>query len=129
ACAPPAGHRRHTVCDLHCAQCGAGLGWKYVAAEEEAQRYKVGKFILETKRVVRGVAWEVGDEVGEGRGSSVASSSSLRAGVVEGEGGEEEVEFDSQDEEECEDLFLGVWTPQVAGRRRRARGFGRVEED
>ncbi|KAF2772523.1 yippee-domain-containing protein [Teratosphaeria nubilosa] len=119
----------HTVSDIHCAQCGAGLGWKYVAAEEEAQRYKVGKFILETKRVVRGVAWEVGDEgVEEGRrrGSLVPlSEGELRGGG----GGDEEVEFDSQDEEECEDLFLGVWTPQLAGRRRRARGFGRGGED
>ena len=34
------------------------LGWKYVSAEEEAQKYKVGMFILETKRVIRSVDWE-----------------------------------------------------------------------
>ena len=34
---------------------------------------------------------------------------------------QEEAEFDSQDEDECEDLFLGVWTPQLAARRRRGR--------
>ncbi|KAF2267438.1 yippee-like protein, partial [Lojkania enalia] len=42
----------HTVSDISCRNCGSVLGWKYVDAEEESQRYKVGKFILETKRVV-----------------------------------------------------------------------------
>lgn len=30
----------------------------------------------------------------------------------------ERVEFDSQDEDECEDLFAGVWSPGLARRRR-----------
>ena len=34
---------------------------------------------------------------------------------------EDETEFDSQDEDECEDLFMGVWTPQLAAKRRRQR--------
>jgi hypothetical protein len=85
------------------------LGWKYVEAAEEGQRYKVGKFILETKRVVKSVGWEgVGEGDVEGEG--------------EGEEGEE-VEFDSQDEDECEDLFSGVWSAQVAARRRKNRAF------
>ncbi|ORY15967.1 Yippee/Mis18, partial [Clohesyomyces aquaticus] len=42
----------HTVSDIKCRGCETVLGWKYVAAEEESQRYKVGKFILETRRVV-----------------------------------------------------------------------------
>jgi hypothetical protein len=83
------------------------LGWKYVAAEEEGQRYKVGKFILETRRVVRSTEWERGDQ---------------GMGEEEGKG---EVEFDSQDEEECEDLFSGIWSPQLARRRRKNRAFGR----
>ena len=103
----------HTVSDISCALCGNGLGWKYVAADEEGQRYKVGKFILETKRVCRGVDWEGG--AGEEE-------------VVGKEGGEE-VEFDSQDEDECEDLFAGVWSPQLARRRRRGRRFGGDEEE
>lgn len=101
----------HTVCDIHCAVCGLGLGWKYVAAEEEGQRYKVGKFILETKRVCRSSNWEEAEggarDVTQGK-----RSSALLAG---------EVEFDSEDEDECEDLFLGVWTPQSAAKRRRAK--------
>jgi hypothetical protein len=82
------------------------LGWKYVDAQEEGQKYKVGKFILETKRVVRGVEWDDVDEadVGEGR-----------------EDKEEEIEFDSQDEDECEDLFSGIWSPVLARRRRKGR--------
>ena len=41
---------------------------------------------------------------------------------------EEEVEFDSQDEDECEDLFMGVWTPQLAAKRRKQKQFGKVDE-
>lgn len=85
------------------------LGWKYVEAEEESQRYKVGKFILETKRVVRGVGWEAVEE----------EEQHARAATE----GDEEVQFDSQDEDECEDLFSGIWSPQLARRRRKNRAF------
>ncbi|PVI01762.1 yippee-domain-containing protein [Periconia macrospinosa] len=77
----------HTVSDISCTGCGQVLGWKYVDAAEESQKYKVGKFILETKRVVRCVAWD-----------------------------------EQPDEDECEDLFAGVWSRKVAIRRRRERG-------
>ncbi|KAK3068346.1 hypothetical protein LTR53_014162 [Teratosphaeriaceae sp. CCFEE 6253] len=125
----------HTVGDISCAQCGTVLGWKYVAAEEEAQRYKVGKFILETKRVCRSSTWENEDDVveaheraeqrrrdssGRRRSSLVPPSELARA--------RDEVEFDSQDEEECEDLFMGVWTPQLAVKRRQAKSFTRIDE-
>ncbi|KAF1983602.1 yippee-domain-containing protein [Aulographum hederae CBS 113979] len=100
----------HTVADITCASCGRDLGWKYVAAEEEAQRYKVGKFILETRRVVRGVFWE-----GHGLSSEDGDEK-----VNE----ERETEFDSDDEDECEDLFAGVWDKEVA-RKRRVGRFGK----
>jgi hypothetical protein len=100
----------HTVSDISCAMCGSVLGWKYVDAEEEGQRYKVGKFILETKRVVKGVDWERGDEEEDIMGAK-------------GEGREEEIQFDSQDEDECEDLFAGIWSPTLARRRRKLRRF------
>ncbi|CRK35816.1 hypothetical protein BN1708_016471, partial [Verticillium longisporum] len=32
----------HVVADITCAVCHAKLGWKYVDAREEAQKYKVG---------------------------------------------------------------------------------------
>lgn len=90
------------------------MGWKYIAAAEEGQRYKVGKFILETKKVCRSSNWE-GEGMGEGMRMSPPPE---RIGLV---AEQEEAEFDSQDEDECEDLFLGVWTPQLAARRRRGR--------
>lgn len=95
--------------DISCRSCGSVLGWKYVEAEEDSQKYKVGKFILETNRVVKGVELEDRD--------------------IEEQGGvkarEEDIEFDSQDEDECEDLFSGIWTPQLARRRRKNKMFGR----
>ena len=117
----------HTVGDISCAQCGSVLGWKYVAAADEAQRYKVGKFILETKKVCRSSTWENEDgderlEVSNGVSGSARRKSSLAMPPEHiGQLAEEEAEFDSQDEDECEDLFMGVWTPQLAARRRRAK--------
>ncbi|KAK8215472.1 yippee zinc-binding/DNA-binding /Mis18, centromere assembly-domain-containing protein, partial [Phyllosticta paracitricarpa] len=98
----------HTVSDISCALCGAVLGWKYVAAEEESQKYKVGKFILETKRVCRGVCWE---NEAEDEDNS----------VIGGDEDDDAIEFDSQDEDECEDLFAGIWSPALARKRRRGR--------
>ena len=84
------------------------LGWKYVHAEEESQKYKIGKFILETKRVVRAAGWDAADDdVEDDVGGAKADAS-----------GEEEIQFDSQDEDECEDLFSGLWTPTLARKRR-----------
>jgi hypothetical protein len=80
------------------------LGWKYVAAEEESQRYKVGKFILETKQITASSCWE-----GPGTGDVDLSGTG---------DAEEDIEFDSQDEDECEDLFAGIWSPGLASRRR-----------
>jgi hypothetical protein len=123
----------HTVSDIHCAQCGSNLGWKYVAAEEESQRYKVGKFILETKRVCKVVRWEGGGDDDESNGDEdpweivgrkeAMPPASAKALLPRGARDlrEDEVEFDSQDEDECEDLFAGVWTPELARKRRRNR--------
>jgi hypothetical protein len=85
------------------------LGWKYVEAREESQKYKVGKFILETKRIRMGVNWENDDDLDDLTPIYEQNDD---------DGGDEEVEFDSQDEDECEDLFGGVWNPQLAKKRR-----------
>lgn len=77
-------------------------------AEEEAQRYKIGKFILETGRVIKGV---------EGWGERDLEADN---GRVE----QDDIQFDSQDEDECEDLFSGIWSPQLALKRREM-GIGR----
>jgi hypothetical protein len=105
----------HTVADVECAGCGTVLGWKYLAADEEAQRYKVGKFILEAGRVVR---WGWGGPL-EGAGGADEDEDERR----EWDGQEGSVVFDSEDEDECEDLFLGVWSEALAKRRRREKAW------
>ena len=102
----------HTVSDVSCAFCGNMLGWKYVDAEEESQRYKVGKFILETKKICTTVSWDDGE----------GTNAKLPPFNFEVEA---DIEFDSQDEDECEDLFAGIWSPSSALKRRRLRRFGR----
>ena len=86
-------------------------------AKESAQKYKIGKYILEMKRVGLGVSWEDADEdelEQEGQGLSME---------VGGKGKEEDgvVVFDSEDEDECEDLFAGVWDAEVVAKRRSRR--------
>ena len=98
------------VADVSCVICHTVLGWKYVDAKEVAQKYKIGKFILEMKRVVQGVSWE--DGVGEGDEEETP-------GREEGEADENDaVVFDEDDSDECEDLFLGVWDAEVVAKRR-----------
>ena len=119
------------MADIVCNTCSTKIGWKYVDAKEEAQRYKIGKYILETERVVTFSSWE--DDVS----SSVAAAAeregsrrdedgsytggSRRQGGAEGdnEDGNEAVEFDSSDEDECDDIFAGTWDAETVARRRR----------
>lgn len=129
---------RHTVGDISCSQCGSVLGWKYVEAEEESQHYKIGKFILETKRVCRSSTWDTADEVDEEglvnvnrrnsyssvrRLSSVAPPSQMPVAREA-----DEIEFDSQDEDECDALFAGGWTPAFAKQHRMKKGLKRLDE-
>ena len=88
------------------------LGWKYDAAEEESQRYKVGKYILETKMICTSSDWEHDDL-------------NLLSTELHEKRSEGTIEFDSQDEDECEDLFAGIWSPSLAMKRRRNKAFGR----
>lgn len=103
----------HTVCDISCAFCGNVLGWKYVSAEEESQRYKVGKFILETKRIAMSSSWESPCNTNQ-----PVSPDHLSSEPSENINRDEHIEFDSQDEDECEDIFAGIWSPSLAMRRR-----------
>jgi hypothetical protein len=119
----------HTVSDISCTVCGSVLGWKYVSAEEESQTYKVGMFILETKRIIQTVDWETDgyvkfpeDSSGKDGGPpslDKRKDSGVDVGTIAGEGGH--TEFDSQDEDECEDLFMGIWSPSLARKRRRTK--------
>lgn len=150
----------HVVADIHCATCGVKIGWKYVDAREQAQKYKVGKFILETERVVLLRTWEdvpvdkindlprhfysssapAGSSPGKDRrrsstfiGGRKSSCSSGEPAYVEEEEEEEdevkssdgeteeEISFDSDDEDECEDIFAGVWDAVTVARRRNSR--------
>jgi hypothetical protein len=108
----------HTVCDLSCVICGSVLGWKYIAAEEESQRYKVGNFILETKRISISSCWDM-----DSTATITSTPSSPSTSPPQAENAD--VEFDSQDEDECEDLFAGIWTPTLATRRRNRKLDGR----
>ena len=118
---------QHTVSDISCAICGSVLGWKYVEASEESQKYKVGKYILETKRIRIGVSWEnngFGDSDEDAYDEIVPLNSSELRNLHDGHHSSSnkkrlvDVEFDSQDEDECEDLFAGVWSPALALKRK-----------
>lgn len=113
----------HTVSDVSCAFCGSILGWKYDGADEESQRYKVGKFILETKKICSSSCWENDGWDEQGRNGLLNyHSRDPQSGTSDWEH-DVLIEFDSQDEDECEDLFSGLWSPGLAGRRRQARKF------
>lgn len=108
------------VADISCKACNTVVGWKYVDAREEDQRYKIGKFILETARVVGEKAWEDINDMHESR----AGYEEVIAGevVIERQQSEDDMDvvvFDSEDEDECDDLFAGIWTAEAAGRRRK----------
>ncbi|KAG8985710.1 hypothetical protein FRB94_005449 [Tulasnella sp. JGI-2019a] len=49
----------HTVADIQCVGCGSLIGWTYLKAHEQAQRYKEGKFIVEKERITRDNAWQL----------------------------------------------------------------------
>ena len=111
------------------------LGWKYDGAEEESQRYKVGKYILETKMVFSSSDWEHDDlelppgpshmplpsDMGRATGDERSRRKDHHQAATTGAAGA--VEFDSQDEDECEDLFAGVWSPGLALKRRQNKSF------
>jgi hypothetical protein len=123
----------HVVADIFCASCSALIGWKYLEAQEPGQRYKVGMFILETRKVVEFHSWEDVDDA-EWDMSDVYDGvdKAWRSAVFgvgrEGKdyGGDDDegdgvVVFDSDDEDECEDIFTGVWDAEVVAHRRRSR--------
>mmetsp|Transcript_26172 Transcript_26172/g.87656 ORF Transcript_26172/g.87656 Transcript_26172/m.87656 type:complete len:126 (-) Transcript_26172:544-921(-) len=41
----------HVVADIYCRACENRLGWKYLSAFEETQKYKEGKYILEKEMI------------------------------------------------------------------------------
>ncbi|KAG8168679.1 hypothetical protein KVR01_001428 [Diaporthe batatas] len=151
----------HVVADITCATCAVKIGWKYVDAREHAQKYKVGKFILETERVSLHRSWEdlQQDHPAASRATphfysssapagSLTSPAARRASALDGDGAapkvscsseeagglgdgrsspaqsDGEVMFDSDDEDECEDIFAGTWDAATVARRRGSRVSG-----
>ncbi|KAK8045102.1 yippee zinc-binding/DNA-binding /Mis18- centromere assembly-domain-containing protein [Apiospora rasikravindrae] len=104
--------RSHIVADVTCNICHAKVGWKYVDAKEESQKYKVGKYILETHRTVDYRHWE--DAVLSG----VPEFETATAQQAKPTPDAEPIVFDSEDEDECEDIFSGTWDPVVVSKRR-----------
>lgn len=47
----------HKVADLRCKACSVLLGWKYLEAKEESQRYKEGRVLLEKIRLQKKGDW------------------------------------------------------------------------
>mmetsp|Transcript_8762 Transcript_8762/g.22962 ORF Transcript_8762/g.22962 Transcript_8762/m.22962 type:complete len:128 (+) Transcript_8762:407-790(+) len=43
----------HTVADIYCNFCESVVGWKYLEAFEETQKYKENKFIIEKARMAK----------------------------------------------------------------------------
>lgn len=114
----------HVVADVSCVICCTVLGWKYVDAKEATQRYKIGKFILEMKRVVLGVGWEDGIE-GEDEVDEVVEEEGEYDNEKDAEEEDDVIVFDEDDEDECEDLFTGVWDAEIVAKRRGKRFGGR----
>lgn len=115
---------------MSCSFCATLLGWKYEGAEEEGQRYKIGKFILETRRIRAESCWEMGGVGGGGGGGrggwdgeEEQDNNNNKKKKKKGEGVGSE--FDSGDEDQCEDLFSGVWSEALMRRRREARAVMR----
>lgn len=103
----------HVVSDIQCTFCRAKVGWKYVDASRPSQHYKIGKFILEGRRTVYYGSWE--DTAAGDVPEVEIEKKNSRGGDNEGE----LVEFDSSDEDECDELFAGVWSAESAAEIRR----------
>jgi hypothetical protein len=99
----------HVVADISCTICSSKLGWKYVDAKEQSQKYKVGKYILETERVVTHRTWA---------DVSVENDELFNEAVKDEPRSSDEIVFDSEDDDECEDIFAGTWDADTVARRR-----------
>ena len=43
----------YTIAEIFCCNCGQELGWKYIRASEDRQKFKEGKFIIERAKIVK----------------------------------------------------------------------------
>ncbi|KAK6359775.1 hypothetical protein TWF696_000913 [Orbilia brochopaga] len=137
----------HTVADVSCRVCCGDLGWKYIHAEERSQRYKVGKYILETGRVSKSNVWDA-DATPATISSNVLPTTAATVSTINtaaaSKGGStkngathhdswdaangysngidtwdsDAMDVDLADEEELEEMFAGTWNKERATRRR-----------
>ncbi|KAF4124264.1 Pfam:Yippee [Geosmithia morbida] len=110
----------HTVADISCSTCCRMLGWKYVAARELSQQYKVGKYILETERVTTHRSWEHVED-GSVELQRQQRQQRRRSRHDDCDDDDEDgtgIVFNSDDEDECEDLFAGTWNAGAVAQRR-----------
>lgn len=128
----------HVVADISCAVCCSKVGWKYIDASGTAQRYKVGKFVLEVAMLSTFHSWEdvaVEEEAAENMqalannlGTACSLTARYRQSRLHADSklhnfGDRHhdfgrIEFDSEDEDECEEIFNGTWDAAVVARRR-----------
>ena len=71
----------HVVADIYCNACDTRVGWKYVEAFEESQKYKEGKFILEKAMILKE------DEIRERRAEQLARLWARQAQQRQAQGG------------------------------------------
>ena len=43
----------HTVCDIYCLVCCDAIGWYYMEAFEESEKYKEKKYIVEKAKITK----------------------------------------------------------------------------
>ena len=103
----------HVVADIYCNACDTRLGWKYVEAFEESQKYKEGKFILEKAMIMKEeemrqrraeqLARLEAQRERAARGEAISGEGALLDEGEEGEEGDEDEEDEEEDEGEEED--------------------------
>ncbi|GAA0149711.1 ubiquitin-protein ligase [Lithospermum erythrorhizon] len=42
-----------TIANVDCGKCGASMGWYYVRAWDERQKYKEGRYIIEKAKILK----------------------------------------------------------------------------
>lgn len=42
-----------TIAPIYCSNCGEELGWKYLQAYADKQKFKEGKFIIEKSQIIK----------------------------------------------------------------------------
>ena len=89
---------------MTCSTCDLQVGWTYLDADEPAQKYKVGKTVLELKFIFRG---DVAASASQTAGAASAAASSSTDVHMESDAANGHADEDAPDdsvEEEIEDV-------------------------